>query len=97
MDITQLLLFTHEQRASDLHISAGESPMIRVDGDLKKVDAAALSAEQCQAMLYDIMSDNHRKLFEETNPTSLAQRHRVQGVNSVSSGEDEQVVNTTRS
>jgi len=67
MDITQLLLFTHEQRASDLHISAGESPMIRVDGDLKKVESAALTAEQCQAMLYDIMSDNHRKLFEETN------------------------------
>ena len=67
MDITQLLLLTHEQRASDLHISAGESPMIRVDGDLRRVNTSPLSAEQSQSMLYDIMSDNQRKLFEETN------------------------------
>lgn len=67
MDITQLLLFTHQQLASDLHISAGETPMIRVDGDLKMIQAPALTAEQSQAMLYDIMSDHHRKLFEETN------------------------------
>jgi twitching motility protein PilT len=67
MDITQLLFLTHEQRASDLHISAGESPMIRVDGDLKRVNTPPLSAEQSQSMLYDIMSDNQRKMFEESN------------------------------
>lgn len=67
MDITQLLLFTNQQLASDLHISAGETPMIRVDGDLKMIQAPALTAEQSQTMLYDIMSDHHRKLFEETN------------------------------
>lgn len=65
MDISQLLLFAHQQHASDLHISAGEPPMIRVHGDIKKVSAPALTLEQTQAMLYDIMNDNQRKLFEE--------------------------------
>lgn len=65
MDITQLLQFAHQQRASDLHISAGEPPMIRVHGDVKKIKAPALTSEQTHAMLYDIMGDSQRKHFEE--------------------------------
>ena len=65
MDITQLLTFTFQQNGSDLHISSGESPMIRVDGDMKKVKIPPLSSEQTQSMLYDIMGDLQRKIFEE--------------------------------
>lgn len=65
MDITQLLSFLYQQNGSDLHISAGESPMIRVDGDIKKLKVPALSVEETQSMLYDIMNDTQRKVFEE--------------------------------
>lgn len=65
MDISQLLTFTYQQKGSDLHISACEPPTIRVDGEMKKVKVPALTAEQTQSMLYDIMNDVQRKLFEE--------------------------------
>ena len=65
MDITQLLTFTYQNDGSDLHISAGESPMIRVHGEMKKVKIPPLSSEQTQSMLYDIMGDAQRKGFEE--------------------------------
>lgn len=65
MDITQLLTFTYQQNGSDLHISAGEQPMIRVDGDIRRIKMPTLTAEQAQAMLYDIMGDAQRKIFEE--------------------------------
>ena len=67
MDITQLLQFAHQQNASDLHISAGEPPMLRVNGDMKKIKAPPLTSEQTQHMIYDIMNDQQRKGFEETN------------------------------
>lgn len=65
MDITQLLQFAHQQDASDLHISAGESPMLRVHGDMKRVKVPPLTSEQTHAMVYDIMGDSQRKVFEE--------------------------------
>lgn len=65
MDISQLLQFAVQQDASDLHISAGEPPLIRVHGDMKKVKVPPLTSEQTQAMVYDIMGDNQRKQFEE--------------------------------
>lgn len=65
MDITQLLQFSYQQDASDLHISAGEPPMIRVHGDVKKIKVPPLTAEQTHAMIYDIMGDSQRKVFEE--------------------------------
>src|SRR5687768_7105023 len=67
MDITQLLAFGVEQKASDCHLSAGEPPMIRIDGDLKKLDFPALNQEEVHALIYDIMSDGQRKAFEETH------------------------------
>ncbi|MCC6219820.1 MAG: type IV pilus twitching motility protein PilT [Deltaproteobacteria bacterium] len=67
MDIAQLLTFTYQQGGSDLHISAGEPPIIRVHGDMKKVKLPVLSPEQTHAMLYDIMGDSQRKVFEEYN------------------------------
>jgi twitching motility protein PilT len=65
MDITQLLEFSAQQGASDLHISAGLPPMIRLDGEIKRLDTPALEPEETHKMVYDIMSDDQRKSFEE--------------------------------
>lgn len=67
MDITQLLAFGVEQGASDCHLSAGEPPMIRINGDLKKLENPPLTQEEVHALVYDIMSDAQRKIFEETH------------------------------
>src|SRR5690606_21262170 len=72
MDISQLLKFAYQQNASDLHISAGEPPMVRVNGDMKKLKAPPLSGEETQRMIYDIMSDAHRKHFEEHSELDFA-------------------------
>lgn len=72
MDITQLLTFTFQQKGSDLHISAGEPPMIRVDGSMRKVKVPPLNPEQTQAMLYDIMDDSQRRKFEETSDVDFS-------------------------
>jgi len=65
MDISELLSFGVEQGASDCHLSAGEPPMIRINGDLKKLDYPLLTREQAHALIYDIMNDLQRKNFEE--------------------------------
>src|SRR5215467_19237 len=67
MDITQLLAFGVEQEASDCHLSSGEPPMIRIHGDLKKLDMPHLGREEVHNLVYDIMSDAQRKVFEETH------------------------------
>ncbi len=65
MDITQLLAFGVEQGASDCHLSSGEPPMLRIHGDLKKLDHAPLTKEEVHSMIFDIMDDSQRKKFEE--------------------------------
>lgn len=72
MDVSQLLTFAHQQGASDLHLSAGEPPIIRVSGDMKKIKVPPLTAEQTHAMVYDIMGDVHRKVFEATNDVDFS-------------------------
>jgi len=67
MDITQLLTFGVEQAASDCHLSSGEPPMLRIHGELKKLDFPALSREEVHTLIYDIMTDTQRKVFEETH------------------------------
>ena len=67
MDITQLLAFGIEQGASDCHLSSGEPPMLRIHGDLKKLDHAPLPKEEVHTMVYDIMNDALRKGFEATH------------------------------
>ena len=64
MDIAQLLAFGVKEGASDCHLSAGEPPMLRLNGDLKKLDLPALTMEEVHSMVYDMMSDSHRKVFE---------------------------------
>ncbi len=65
MDISELLAFTVKNKASDLHVSAGESPMVRIHGDMTRIKVPPLDAKQVQAMVYDIMNDTQRKVFEE--------------------------------
>ncbi|MBU6470181.1 MAG: type IV pilus twitching motility protein PilT [Gammaproteobacteria bacterium] len=64
-DISQLLTFSAKNRASDLHISAGVPPMIRVDGDMRRINMPALEHKDVYDMIYDIMNDKQRKDFEE--------------------------------
>src|SRR5215471_15163597 len=65
MDISKLLTFGAKEGASDCHISAGEPPMIRLHGDLKKLDHPPLTGEETHALIYDMMNDAQRKNFEE--------------------------------
>ncbi len=65
MDISELLRFALESGGSDLHISAGEPPVIRIHGEMTKVDLPALDKEDVHNMIYDILSDFQRKVFEE--------------------------------
>ncbi|MBM4125334.1 MAG: type IV pilus twitching motility protein PilT [Nitrospira sp.] len=65
MDITQLLTFGVEQGASDCHLSAGEPPMLRINGDLKKLDSSVLTKEDVHTMIFDMMNDAQRKVFQE--------------------------------
>lgn len=66
MDISDLLAFSVKNKASDLHLSAGLPPMIRVHGDIRKINLPALTATEAHDMVYDIMSDAQRKVYEET-------------------------------
>ena len=66
MDITQLLAFAVKNKASDLHLSAGLPPMIRVHGDVRRINIDALDHKQVHDMVYDIMNDMQRKQYQET-------------------------------
>lgn len=65
MDITELLAFGVKNKASDLHLSAGLPPMIRVHGDIRKINLPAMLHTEVHAMVYDIMNDGQRKIYEE--------------------------------
>ncbi len=65
MDITELLSFSVQQKASDLHITAGLPPMIRVDGEIRRIKMNALEDKEVQGLIYDIMSDRVRKDYED--------------------------------
>lgn len=65
IDVSQLLAFAHKHKASDLHLSSGVPPMIRVDGDIRRINMPALEHKDVHDMLYDIMNDKQRKDYEE--------------------------------
>jgi len=65
MDISDLLAFSTKNNASDLHLSAGLPPMIRVDGDIRRINMPELDHKEVHAMIYDIMDDKQRRDFEE--------------------------------
>ena len=72
VDIAQLLAFAVKNNASDLHLSAGVPPMIRVDGDMKRINMPALLHKEVHSMVYDIMNDKQRKAFEEFFETDFS-------------------------
>jgi twitching motility protein PilT len=65
MDITELLTFVVKNKASDLHLSSGMPPMIRVHGDVRKINLPPMEHKEVHGMIYDIMSDGQRKSYEE--------------------------------
>jgi len=66
MDITELLAFSVKNKASDLHLSSGLPPMIRVHGDVRRINLPPMEHKDVHAMVYDIMNDGQRKTYEET-------------------------------
>ena len=72
MDISQLLAFSVKNGASDLHLSAGVPPMIRVDGDVRRINVPVMEHKQVHSMVYDIMNDKQRKDFEEFLETDFS-------------------------
>ncbi len=65
MDISELLAFAVKNKASDLHLSSGLPPMIRVHGDIRRINLPSLEHKDVHAMVYDIMNDGQRKFYEE--------------------------------
>ncbi|RON07416.1 twitching motility protein PilT [Pseudomonas brassicacearum] len=72
MDITELLAFSAKQGASDLHLSAGLPPMIRVDGDVRRINLPALDDKQVRELIYTIMNDKQRVEFEQALETDFS-------------------------
>jgi twitching motility protein PilT len=66
VDISDLLAFSVKNKASDLHLSAGLPPMIRVHGDVRKINVPTMDHSQVHDLVYDIMNDGQRKMYEET-------------------------------
>ena len=65
MDITELLTFAVKNNASDTHVSAGLPPLLRINGDIKRLNVDSLDAKMVHALIYDIMNDAQRKWYEE--------------------------------
>ena len=72
MDISELLAFAQKNGASDLHLSAGLPPMIRVDGDVKRINLPPMEHKDVHGLIYDIMNDKQRKDYEEFLETDFS-------------------------
>jgi twitching motility protein PilT len=65
MDITEFLTFAVKEGASDAHLSSGEPPMLRINGDMKRVEHPSLTRDQVHTMAFDVMNDAQRRTFQE--------------------------------
>ncbi len=72
MDIAELLAFSVKNNASDLHLSSGLPPMIRVDGDIRRINLPPMEHKEVHALIYDIMNDKQRKDYEEFLETDFS-------------------------
>ncbi len=72
MDIAELLSFSVKNKASDMHLSAGLPPMIRVDGDIRRINIPPLDHKEVHNLIYDIMNDKQRKDYEEFFETDFS-------------------------
>nr|WP_244360936.1 MULTISPECIES: type IV pilus twitching motility protein PilT [unclassified Alteromonas] len=66
------MAFSVKNKASDLHLSAGLPPLIRVDGEMRKLNVPALDHKQVHALIYEIMNDMQRKEYEENLETDFS-------------------------
>jgi len=65
LDINELLAFSVQNGASDLHLTSGLPPIIRVDGEMRRLNVDSLDHKKVHELIYDIMNDNQRKEYEE--------------------------------
>lgn len=72
MDITELLGFSVKQGASDLHLTAGMPPLIRVDGDIRKINIPSMDHKEVHGLIYEIMTDKQRKDYEQFMETDFS-------------------------
>jgi len=72
LDLTQLLAFTMQNDASDLHLSSGNPPIIRVNGKMKRVKADALDSDDIRTMLYSVMTEEQRSEYENNMELDFA-------------------------
>jgi twitching motility protein PilT len=72
VDIAELLAFAVKNHCSDLHLSAGLPPIIRVDGDIRRINLPALEHKEVHALVYDIMNDKQRRDYEEFFETDFS-------------------------
>ncbi|MBP0600853.1 type IV pilus twitching motility protein PilT [Herbaspirillum sp. LeCh32-8] len=79
MDIAGLLAFTVRNQASDLHLSAGLPPLLRVHGDIRRINLGALSDEQVEAMLATMMSEEQRSAYAVRMECDFAFQHPALG------------------
>ena len=66
MEIFELLKFAVDSGGSDLHLSVGAPPMLRLDGKMKKIDSPPLEKEEVDRLIYDVMTDEQSGILEET-------------------------------
>ena len=71
-DLTALLGFAKEAGASDVHISAGMAPLLRVRGQMTPLEMPALSADETRRVLFDILTDGQKRDFEERRDLDFA-------------------------
>ena len=72
MEIADLLAFSVKNKASDLHLSAGLPPLIRVNGDIRRINVEPLEHKGVHSMVYDIMNDGQRKAYVENRESAHA-------------------------
>ncbi len=72
MDINELLAFTKKNKASDLHLTTGQAPMLRINGDILPIRVNALTSDDITAMLYSVMSEKNRVEYEQEYEVDFA-------------------------
>jgi twitching motility protein PilT len=65
VDIRELLAFAVKNRASDVHVGAGEVPSMRIDGEVRRLDVEPIQKEDATRLAYSIMNEEQRAAFEE--------------------------------
>jgi twitching motility protein PilT len=71
-DLTALLAFAREQGASDVHVSSGVPPLLRIRGEMTPLDMPALDADDARRVLFDILNDEQKRAFEERHDLDFA-------------------------